>query len=153
MSFILSFDKGIKATLSALLQLKGDEAASANKPSILLAATYIYQTIYRVPDVLPGGDEDAGHDQDHHCGFVVEPEHIVINADRVKLQELEEATEYVQHSDTVVLLHLISALFFLYREFYCTFTIQLFSTLLRLNTIKAALISFPAESHWMRQQP
>ena len=93
-----------------------NEAASAYKPSILLAETYIHQTIYRVPDVLPGGDEDAGHDQDHHGGLVVEPEHIVINADRVKLQELEEATEYVQHSDTFVPLHLSN----LYSIFYLT---------------------------------
>ena len=84
---------------------------SSRETRQLRLTTYIYQTIYRVPDVLPGGDEDAGHDQDHHCGLVVEPEHIVINADRVKLQELEEATEYVQHSDTDVLIHLISALF------------------------------------------
>ena len=55
--------------------------------------TYIHETIYRVPDVLPGGDQDAGHDQHHHTGLVVKPEHIVVNADRVKFQELEEATE------------------------------------------------------------
>lgn len=129
---------------------------SSRETRQLRLKTYIHQTIYRVPDVLPGGDEDAGHDQDHHCGLVVEPEHIVINADRVKLQELEEATEYVQHSDTVVLLS--SALSSLYREFHCTLTIQLLSpiiylTLLRLWMLKAALISFPAEAHWRQQQP
>ena len=59
----------------------------------ILLLTYVHEAIYRVPDVLPGGDEHAGHDQHHHAGLVVEPEHIVVNADRVKLQELEEAAE------------------------------------------------------------
>ena len=51
----------------------------------ILLITYVHEAVYRVPDVLPGGDQDTGHDQHHHTGLVVKPEHIVVNADCVKL--------------------------------------------------------------------
>ena len=59
--------------------------------------THVRHAVDRVPNVLPGGDQDAGAHQDHHGGLVVEPEHIVVNAYRVKFEKASKLAEYVQH--------------------------------------------------------
>ena len=56
--------------------------------NIFQLITYIDKAVNGVTYVLPGGDEDAGHHQQHDGGLVVEPEHIVVDTHRVKLQEL-----------------------------------------------------------------
>ena len=64
--------------------------------------TYLHQAVDGVTDILSGGDEDAADDEDHHGGFVVQSEHIVVDTDRVKLQKMDESLEYVQHFDLLV---------------------------------------------------
>ena len=68
----------------------------------IFSLTYLHQAVYGVPDVLSGGDEDAADDEDHHGGFVVQTEDIVVDTNRVKLQKMDDWLEYVQHFDLLV---------------------------------------------------
>ena len=54
-----------------------------------------------VSDVLLGGDQQRGHDQDDEGGLVVKPEHIVVDADRVELDEALHRAEDIKHGDAV----------------------------------------------------
>jgi len=46
---------------------------------------------------LLGGDEERGHDQDDEGGLVVQPEDIVVDADRVELDEALHRAENIKH--------------------------------------------------------
>lgn len=51
----------------------------------------------RVADVLPGRHQQREDDQSDHGGLVVQPEHIVIDAHGVELQQPLHRTEHVEH--------------------------------------------------------
>ena len=47
----------------------------------------IYDAVDGVSDVLLGGDQQAGRDQDNKGGLVVEPEDVVVNTYLIELYE------------------------------------------------------------------
>ena len=54
-------------------------------------------TVDRIADVLPGGHQQGEDDQSDHGGLVVQPEHIVVDAHRVELQQPLHGTEHFKH--------------------------------------------------------
>lgn len=52
-----------------------------------------------VSDVLLGGNQERGHDEDDEGGLVVQPEHIVVDAHGVELDEALHRAEDIKHGD------------------------------------------------------
>jgi len=59
----------------------------------------VHHAVYRVTDVLPGGDDQRERDEHDDGRFVVQPEHVVVDAHGVQLQQIFHGTENVDHSD------------------------------------------------------
>ena len=67
---------------------------------------YLHHAVDGVTNVLFGGDEDAADEENHDRGFVVESEHIVVNTNRIKLEEFSKLVKYPQHPESNSFNHL-----------------------------------------------
>ena len=59
----------------------------------------INNTVDWVSDVLFGGDKETRDNQDDKGGFVMETEHIVVDADGVEFDEPLDTAKHVKHDE------------------------------------------------------
>ena len=63
----------------------------------VLGDVFGVDTVDRVPDVLPGGDDQREGEEEGDGGAVVKPEYAGVDGDVVRFDQTFQSSEYFQH--------------------------------------------------------